>query len=456
MVLTMDSDRRAYTNGFVWISDDRIRGVGRMADLPFVEGAEQRTVAGHIVMPGLINCHTHLANGVMRGLYDEMPLALWFSKFMWSAVGGMNGEMGEASASVALLELMTTGVTTSVCGEIGAGHPELMDGVLTAVERSGIRTIMARVAQDSPDDGDLAHFIPKPFRDTIDQAVAEVQRLQKRFNSKRVSVVPEAMGVMRCTEPMIRAMHELATDTGCHLTIHAASSPGEYEESRRRFGHGTISELGRLGVLGPKTLLAHTIWLDGEEIALLAETGTGVSHCPVSNIYYASGVARLRDLLKARVRVGLGLDGAATNNSQNVWETMKMAMLLQKQKLEDSSFGSAELALELMTRGGAEALHMEDEIGSLEAGKCADLIVIDTARPGLTPIQTVVSNLVYSNDPWAVRDVYVGGERVVEHGKHLRLEQEAVIANGNRALQSLLEATEMDKYLAEHSSWNWQ
>src|SRR5690606_62829 len=149
------------------------------------------------------------------------------------------------------------------------------------------------------------------------------------------------------------------------------------------FGHGSITELDRLGVLAPRTLLAHAIWLDDGEIAILARNGTGVSHNPIANAYYASGVARLPELLDAGVRVGLGVDGASTNNGQNVWETMKMAMLFQKQRLEDANFGSAELALELMTRGGAAALHMEDEIGSLETGKRADLIVIDVERPAL-------------------------------------------------------------------------
>lgn len=457
MVLTMDDSRRAFTNGFVWLREGRIHQVGSMAELPQLEGGvEQRSVAGHIVMPGLVNCHTHLSNAILRGLYDEMPLKVWFAKGMWPVVENLTGEMGEVGSAVSLLELMTTGVTTTVTGEVGAGNPELLDGVLTAVERSGIRAIVARIAQDSDNEEDPAQFIPEAFRDTVDFAVAEVQRLQKRFNSDRVSVVPEAMGVMRCTVPMMQGMHQLAQDSGCHLTIHAASSQGERDESRRRFGHGTISELGRLGVLGPRTLLAHAIWLDDDEIALLAETQTGVSHNPIANAYYAAGVARLADLIEARVRVGLGVDGASTNNSQNLWETMKLAMLFQKQKLEDPSFGSAELALELMTRGGAEAIHMEHEIGSLEAGKRADLIVIDTARPGLAPIQNVVTNLVYSNDPWAVRDVYIDGERVVQNGQHLRLDQQTVIGKAEKVLQPFLEVTELDQYLAERSSWNWQ
>ena len=254
---------------------------------------------------------------------------------------------------------MCTGVTTTTSGEIPAAHPDMIDAVLTAVERSGIRAVVSRIAMDSADESGAAQYIPPAYRDKPSFAADEVRRLQKRFNSSRVSVAPEALGVLRCTPDMIHAMHAVAVESGSLYTMHAASSQDERDESRRRFGHGSITELERLGVLGPKTLLAHAIWLDDREIAVLAERGTGLSHNPVSNAYYASGIARLSQLLSAGVRVGVGVDGASTNNSQNMWESAKMAMLFQKQKLEQASFGSAELALELLTRGGAAALHME-------------------------------------------------------------------------------------------------
>jgi 5-methylthioadenosine/S-adenosylhomocysteine deaminase len=158
---------------------------------------------------------------------------------------------------------------------------------------------------------------------------------------------------------MVQAMHALSVGHQGLFTIHAESLPDERDESRRRFGHGSISQLEKLGVLGPRTLLAHAIWLDDAEIALLAVPGAGRSHNPVSNAYYASGVARLPELLSAGARVGLGVDGASTNNGRNVWETMKMAMLFQARHRERPGFGSAELALELMTRGGAAAVHLE-------------------------------------------------------------------------------------------------
>ncbi|MBM3515782.1 MAG: amidohydrolase family protein [Alphaproteobacteria bacterium] len=457
IVLTMDEQRHAYWSGFVWMKDGRVSRVGPMDRLGEVPPTvTRRTLKNRLIMPGLINCHTHLSNGALRGLYDEMPLELWFAKGMWPVLDGLDRKNGEAGAYLAILELMSTGVTTTATGEIASPHPELMDGVLTAVEKSGMRAVVSRISMDSADESSPAQFIQKGYRDTPTFAADEVRRLQKRFNSDRISVVPEALGVMRCTEEMVRSLHALSRETDCHFTMHAASSQDERDGSRKRFGHGSITELERRGVLGPKTLLAHAVWLDDGELKLVAERGTGLSHNPVSNAYYASGEARLKDLVSAKCRVGLGVDGSSTNNGQNVWETMKMAMLLQKAALEQASFGSAELALELMTRGGAAALHMENEIGSLEVGKKADLIVIDIDRPSLAPRQTIVSNLVYSNDPWAVRDVYIDGEIVVSDGVHRTIDKPSAIDNARLALGRVLKTAGLEDYMATRSSWTWK
>ncbi|MCU0759418.1 MAG: amidohydrolase family protein [Steroidobacteraceae bacterium] len=457
IVLTMDGTRRAFRSGYVWIRGERIHRVGPTRELGEPpRGVPRRRLDGRLVMPGLVNCHTHLSNGMLRGLYDEMPLEVWFAQGMWPVLDGLDAAAAERGADLALLELLSTGVTTTASGEIAGRHPTMLDGVLTAVERAGIRAVVSRIAMDSADESSPAQFIPRGYRDTPQFAADEVRRLRRRYDSARVSVVPEALGVLRCTPEMVQAMHAVAREVDGLFTMHAASSQDERDASRRRFGHGSIVELERLGVLGPKTLLAHAIWLDDAEIRLVAQRGTGLSHNPVSNAYYASGVARLPELLAAGARVGLGVDGASTNNGQNVWETMKMAMLFQKQRLEKASFGSAELALELMTRGGAAALHMEDRIGSLEPGKLADLIVIDTERVALAPSQTIVSNLVYSNDPWAVQDVYVGGERVIEGGRHPRLDAKAVVAGARTAFGRVLRTAGLEEYVRTRGGWQWQ
>lgn len=457
LVVTMDSERNVFESGYVWVKDGRIHKVGDCAALAEVpQDVAVSSARGRLVMPGLVNAHGHLSNGILRGIYDEMPLSVWFSQGMWPVLEALDREGGRIGAQLALLEQMTTGVTTTVSAEFGVPCRELPDGVLEAITKSGVRAVVSRMTVDSAEGADASQAVPARYREEPMRAVEEVRRLQRTWNSERVSVGAEALGVLRCTPVMIEAMHDVAARSNSHFLMHVASSREEHEDTLRRFGHGSVAELDRLGVLGPKTLLAHTIWLDDEEIVQLARSGTGVSHNPVANAYYASGIARLAELLDAGVRVGLGVDGASTNNAQNVWETMKMALLFQKERRADAAFGSAELALELMTRGGAEALHMEDRIGSLEPGKQADFIVIDTQRVALAPAQTVISNLVYSNDPYAVRDVYVAGQAVVIDGEHQFIDRESTLEQARAALERVLVRSGLKSYLASRGKWRWR
>jgi 5-methylthioadenosine/S-adenosylhomocysteine deaminase len=456
LLVTMDEQRNVFESGYVWVKDGLVHQVGDSAalrDLP----AEVKMISarGRLIMPGLVNAHGHLSNGILRGLYDEMPLSVWFSKGMWPVLEALSREDGRIGAELALLEQMTTGVTTTVSAEFGVASRDMPDGVLEAIHASGVRAVVSRMTVDNPNSEDVSQAVPLRFCERPQDAVAEVERLQRTWNSELVSVGAEALGVLRCTPAMIEAMHDVAVRTGSHFLMHVASSREEHEDTLRQFGHGSVAELNRMGVLGPRTLLAHTIWLSDEEIAMLARSQTGISHNPVANAYYASGVARLAELLEAGVRVGLGVDGASTNNAQNVWETMKMALLFQKERRGDAGFGSAELALELMTRGGAAALHMEDRIGSLEPGKQADFIVIDPERVALAPAQTLISNLVYSNDPYAVRDVYVAGRAVVVDGEHQLIDREQTLARAREALERVLVRSGLKSYLATRGKWRW-
>lgn len=455
-VVAMDDERNAWERGFVWVRGDRVHRVGDVAELGTVPpGVTVATARGRVVMPGLVNAHGHLSNGILRGLYDEMPLAVWFSKGMWPVLEALDAAAGRAAAQLSLLELMTTGVTTMVTAEFGTPRRDLSDGVLQAVQRAGARALASRMTVDATDESDPSQAVPAAYRERIEDAVAEVERLQRAYASSRITVAPEALGVLRCTPGMVEAMHDLAVRTRVPFLMHIASSRDEHESAHKRFGHGSVAQLDRLGALSARAVLAHAIWLDDAEIARVAETGAGVSHNPVSNAYYASGVARLAEMRKAGVKLGLGVDGASTNNGQNLWETAKLAMLLQKERTGDPSFGSAEYALELMTRGGAAALHMEDQIGSLEPGKQADFISIDPATPALAPRRTLFSSLVYSPDPHAVRDVWIAGEQVVADGRHLRLDRDAVIAEADEALAKLLEHAGLNDYLAARSGWRW-
>lgn len=453
-VVTMDADLTVYEDGYVAIRDGAIVAVGPADDCAHT-AAETRRLTDAAVLPGIVNCHTHLSNGISRGLFDELPLADWIERGMWPTLRANTSETTYHGARVALAENLLGGVTTTVVGEFGTPNRDSIEGVLRAVADSRSRAVVARISVDSEDDHDPSQATAGDARETIDEALAEVSRLRSVFDSPLVEVVPEALGVLRCTPEMVREFTAYARAEGTRMTMHVASSPDERDEALHRFGMGSIEKLAELDALGSHLLIAHCVWPNENERRLLADSGTGVSHNPVANLMYASGIAPLAEMLDVGVRVGLGTDGASTNNGQNMWEVMKSAVFLQKSRL-GAGWGSAELALELATIGGARAIGMEDRIGSLEPGKRADLIVVDLARPHLVPRGTWPSNLVYSGSPDAVRTVLVEGQVLVEDGRLTLWDHDEVVRAGDDAADLMNSRTALNDLYRARSRWSWQ
>ena len=427
VVLTMDGDRIAYRNGYVWIRGERIHAVGAMADLDDVpDDATVRSMAGrHLVMPGLVNAHNHISNNVVRGAFDEGSREDYGTR-MFAALRALDGDASYAGAMSSLVEQLAGGITTTQAGEFG--HRDRPAGVLRASTESGMRVMFSLAVMNSGDDTVNSQTVPVEFRETPDEAVERLESLEREFSDAFVTVAPEALSPMRCTPEMIRTLHDYGLQRGVPLFMHVNAARDEMEESLRRFGVTTVEFLDGLGVLSPKTVIAHANYITEDENVLLVANGTGVAHCAVANIWAGGKIPMLSEWLEAGIRVGLGTDGATSNNGQNLWETAKMAMLLQKTRHLDRTYASAELALELLTIGGARAMHMDDQIGSLEPGKLADVICIDIDRPSLTPRETVTSNLVYSHDRTAVRHVYVGGIEQLRDGVPVNLDRDAIVA----------------------------
>jgi 5-methylthioadenosine/S-adenosylhomocysteine deaminase len=453
-VVTMDAERTVYPDGYVAIKDGRIVAVGPASECRH-PATEVRRLADAAVLPGLVNGHTHLSNGISRGLFDELPLADWVERGMWPSLRASRADTSYHGARVALAENLLGGVTTTVVGEFGGPNTDAVEGVLRAVTESQSRAVVARIAVDSSDDHDPSQATAEDVRETIDFALSEVTRLRGLFDSDLVEVVPEALGVLRCTPDMVREFADYARAEGTRMTMHVASSPDERDEAQHRFGMGSIEKLAELGALGPHLLIAHCVWPNEAERRLLAETSTGVSHNPVANLMYAAGIAPLAEMIDAGVRIGFGTDGASTNNGQNMWEAMKMGIFLQKSRF-GASWGSAELALELATIGGARAIGMDDEIGSLEVGKRADLMVVDLARPHLVPRSTWPSNLVYSGNPDAVTTVVVEGRVVVDEGRLTMWDRDEVVTGGDRAAERMNAVTGLADMYHSRSRWTWQ
>ncbi|WP_122816792.1 amidohydrolase family protein [Nocardioides pantholopis] len=452
-VVTMDAARRVYQDGYVAITNGRVVGVGAARDCDF-QAAVTRQLSDSAVLPGLVNGHTHLSNGISRGLFDELPLADWVERGMWPSLRASRADTAYEGARVSLAENLLNGVTTTVVGEFGSPNKDSIEGVLRAVTESRSRSVVARISVDSADDHDPSQATAPDVRESIDEALSEVRRLRGIFGSDLVEVVPEALGVLRCTPQMVREFTAFARAEGTRMTMHVASSPDERDEALRRFGKGSIERLADLDALGPHLLIAHCVWPNENERKLLAESLTGVSHNPVANLMYASGLAPLAEMIDAGVRVGLGTDGASTNNGQNMWEVMKSAIFLQKSRF-GAAWGSAELALELATIGGARAIGLDEQIGSLEVGKRADLVVVDLLRPHLVPRSTWPSNLVYSGNPDAVRTVLVEGEVLVDEGRLTMWDHEEVVRGGDAAAERMNVETGLAHSYHGRSRWSW-
>lgn len=453
-VVTMDAERHVYAPGFLAVTGDAITAVGPAAERGRYVAAHTRDLPGHVILPGMVNGHTHLTNGIHRGLYDEMPLGEWVRAAMWPVVRSCTRERCHAGARVSLAENLLNGVTTVVAGEFAVPDRSSMDGVLDAVADSGIRAVVSRVSVDSDESGDPSQATDEDVRESIDSALAEVSRLRAWYDSPLVEVVPEPLGVLRCTPDMVREMTAYARAEGTRMTMHVASSPDEIVECRRRYGRGPIEFLADQDALGEHLLIAHCVIATPGEMDLLARHSTGVSHNPVSNLMYAVGTAQLHELLEAGVAVGLGTDGSSTNNGQNMWEAMKMAMFLQKARF-GATWGSAELALELATIGGACAIGLGERIGSLEPGKQADLMSVDLDVPQHAPRATWPSNIVYSNEHTAVRTVMVAGRILVEDGELSGWDLPEVCAAAARAADEVEAETGVYGRYRARTRWTW-
>lgn len=454
IVATMDDQRRVFDPGYVAVSGDRIVAAGPAADAASYTARETRSAQGMVVLPGLINLHAHLANSLQRGLYDELPLTEWYSGAMWKGVRASTRQTSYEGARISIAENLLAGTTTVVAGEFGVLDRTSIDGGLQAVTESGIRAVVARVCVDEGVSEDPSQASPEDVCESVDGVISELDRLRRTFNTELIEVVPEPLGVLRCTPDLVRALSEYARSEGTRMTMHLASSQNEVDECARLYGVGPVQRVAQLGALGPNLLIAHGVYVSDEEIVLLADSRTGVGHCPVSNMMYATGTARLAELLDGGVRVGLGTDGQSSNNGQSLWDTMKYAVFVQKSRF-DARWGSAELALELATIRGARAIGMEESIGSLEVGKKADLILVDLSGPQFQPTVTWPSNIVYANLPSAVRTVVVDGSILVDDGQLCRWDASQLAAGANRAAAEMEAQTGLAVKYRARSRWSW-
>jgi len=414
-----------HPRGWVAVAGGRIHALGPVpvsGNLPAAR--EFLDARGGIVMPGLVNTHTHLPMTLFRGLADDLPLARWLNDYIFPAERStVQPESVRWGTFLACAEMALSGTTTCCDGYF------LEDAVAAAVRDVGLRGVLAQGVIDHPAPG-----VNDPAQN-ISVARKFIRSWHERGDRIRPSVFchsPYTCG----TDTIVRAK-KLCDEFGLVFQIHTAETRWEHEHIQSIHGASPVGYLDRIGVLDERTLLVHCVSVNDADITVMAERGVKVSHNPESNMKLASGVAPVTKMLAAGVTVGLGTDGCASNNDLDLFQTMDLAAKLHKVMDRDPTALPAESTIRMATIEGARCLNLDREIGSIEPGKQADLIIIDTRAPHLTPIYHPASAVVYAAKGSDVRTVMVAGRLLVKDRQILTVDMDQVLMQVGAASQAI-------------------
>ncbi len=425
-VVTMDKSD-SIVRGDLLIRDGRIAGLGGDDSTNVDEVIDAN---GCAILPGFVQTHLHLCQTLFRGAADDLSLIDWLKKRVWPMEAAHSAESVRASAQLSIVELIKSGTTCALTMET-VRHT---DEVLRVVEESGFRATVGKCMMDRGDD------VPRELYEETHESVQESLRVIDEWHGRgdgRIRCCFAPRFAISCTRELLREVAQLARKRGVMIHTHAAENQKECEMVEHETGMRNVAYLDALGVSGSHVMLAHCIHLDDAEMAMLARTKTNVAHCPSSNLKLGSGVARVAEMLERGISVSLGADGAACNNRLDMFTEMRTAALLQK-ALHGPEVLPAARALRMATLEGARALGLEKEIGSLEIGKRADVIVVNLARAHSIPARDdVVSALVYSAGSSDVRTTIIDGRVVMRAGQLLTLNETDVIAEANREAGAL-------------------
>jgi 5-methylthioadenosine/S-adenosylhomocysteine deaminase len=416
-ILTMN-DRMDVVSGAVWVRDGRIASVGAEPSAPHDVTID---ASGHFLLPGFIQTHIHLCQTLFRGYADDLRLMDWLRTRIWPMEAAHTPATLRAAARLACLELLRSGTTSILTME--TVHDT--DAVIEATAATGIRATLAKCLMDvtTPD-------APARLREDAGAALDESIALFRRYNgmaSDRIRVAFAPRFALSCSRQLLEAVAATASDLSAIVHTHASEQQDEVAMVRTATGLRNIDYFGHVGLLSPRLNVAHCVWVDDEEQALMAQHQVKVTHCPGSNLKLGSGIAPVSEMRSRGLCVSLGADGAACNNDLEMFGEMRLAAGLQAIRHSPGAL-SARDALWMATRAGAAALGLDTEIGSIEVGKRADLILLDGLSPRLAPSPDPFSAIVYAADAGDVRLTMVDGEILVKDGAPLHLDAAEIAA----------------------------
>jgi 5-methylthioadenosine/S-adenosylhomocysteine deaminase len=412
-ILTMDPQRRIIDSGSVAIRDGEISSIGPSDSLKETDACERIDAQGGIVMPGLINTHTHAAMTIFRGFADDLHLKEWLEEHIWPAEERfVTPENVRIGTRLAIAEMIRSGTTTF------NDMYFFEDEVAAEASKAGIRAVVGEVLLDFP---------TPSIKDPKDSMKITEDLINKWKGNPLIKVAVAPHSPYACSPAILRESKKLSEKHRIPMHTHLSETEKELEEMQKRSGNSPVEHLESLDILGPRVIAAHCVHLSDRDMDIISKRGVGVSHNPESNMKLASGVAPIPDLLESGVPVGLGTDGAASNNDLNMFEEMGTAARLHKVFRKDPTVLDARTVVEMATINGARSLGLHDRIGSLEVGKKADIIIIDHNKVHTTPIYNPYSHIVYSITGHDVETVIINGRVVMRNRSLLTLDEKEAI-----------------------------
>jgi 5-methylthioadenosine/S-adenosylhomocysteine deaminase len=435
-IVTMDDNRRVLDDSSIGIENGRITAIGSVKQIRETGASDVLDCSGKIVIPGFVNTHTHLFQTLSKGLGSDVPLFDWFRKAILPFATILTEEDCRIAALLGCVEAIKSGTTCLNDFMYVHPRPKLSDAVIEAMKQVGVRGVLSRGIVDSGRD----HGMPDVLIEDDSEYGEDCERLISNYqgahnNTIQIWLAPASLWMS--SPGAFRKAKEISKKHNTWLTWHCSETRGVIDYSKQKFGKSDLRTLHDIGFLGPNTLAAHSIWLDDDEISIMKQQGVKVAHCPVANMYLSDGVARIPYMLSKGITVGLGTDGAASNDNQDMIFLLKTTPLLHKVSSLDPLAMTAEKAFELATVGGANCMGLGKDVGSLEIGKKADLVVINPNSPNATPSHRPIPTIVYTATQENVESVIVDGKLVMKERKILTIGEDEVIANAKRTVASL-------------------
>jgi 5-methylthioadenosine/S-adenosylhomocysteine deaminase len=421
--------------GYVRVRNGAISEVSAGAPVNAANSESTVDAAGCALMPGLVNAHTHLYQVLLRAVWEDLELMPWLKR-IYGCARVLRPEHFYSGSLLGCAEAIRSGVTTLCEHNFLNPSSECAFETIRAIQESGLRAVFARTIMDS------GEIVPECTKERPEQAFRRIEDILRRYapgDRLRFMTGPNTPPI-NTTPALLKEIRRFADDKALGISAHVAESKSVVDSVRRDHGkNGVVEFLHGFGIPGSTSVFAHSVHVSNEEIAILRETGTSVSHNPVSNMMLGDGVAPIVEMLRQEVNVGLGTDGAASNHSQDLFDTMKAASLLQKIHHQDAGVIDPHTVLRMATAGGAKALGLDSLCGTIEVGKRADLILVDLDTIHNQPVNDVFSQIVHCAKACDVRTVMVDGEIIMRDRRLVRQDERKLVSDARQANRDLME-----------------